>query len=75
MMVELGENAPVYSLLPKIKNYQIAKPLRYSVVGGKVGYQAWQKLSCVGLELVCHEFLGESGIWTSFHRELCCIVV
>ena len=23
MMAELGENAPVYSLLPKIKNYQI----------------------------------------------------
>ena len=31
MMAELGESAPVYSLLPKVKNDQIANPLCYSV--------------------------------------------
>ena len=30
-MAELGEDEPVYSFLPLIKNYQIAKPLCYSI--------------------------------------------
>ena len=32
MMAELGKNAPVYSLLSQIKNYQILKLLRYSAI-------------------------------------------
>ena len=41
------------------------------MVGGRVGYQAWKEFGCVWLELVCHECLGQSGIWTSFDGELC----
>ena len=41
-----------------------------TVVGGRVGYQAWQELCCVWLELVCHKCLGQSGIWTGFDGEL-----
>ena len=100
------------SLLPKIKNYDTAKPLCFflfcfrkgktknfskqfravffllsiylkqgtrnpyslllwTVVGGRVGYKAWQEFCCVCLELVCHKCLGVSGIWTSFDGELC----
>ena len=39
--------------------------------GGRVGHQAWQEFCCVWLELLCHEFLGQSGIWTSLDGELC----
>ena len=42
----------------------------WTVVGGRVGYQAWQEFCCVWLELVCHECLGQSGIWTRFDGEL-----
>ena len=45
------------------------------MVGGRVGYQAWEEFCCVWLELVCHECLGQSGIWTSFDGELCSINV
>ena len=47
--------------------------LLWTVVGGRVGYQAWQEFCCVWLELVCHKCLGQSGIWTSFDGELCSI--
>ena len=30
----------------------------------------WQDLCCVWLELVCHECLRQSGIWTGFNGEL-----
>ena len=33
----------------------------WTVVGGRVGYQAWQDFCCIWLELVCHECLGQSG--------------
>ena len=33
--------------------------------------QAWQEFCCVWLQLVCHECLGQSGIWTSLNRQLC----
>ena len=42
-----------------------------TVVGGRVSYQAWQELGCVWLELVRHECLGQSGIWTGLDGELC----
>ena len=45
--------------------------LLWTVVGGRVGYKAWQEFCCVCLELVCHKCLGVSGIWTSFDGELC----
>ena len=41
------------------------------MVGGRVGYQAWQEFFCVSLELVCYECLGQLGIWTSLDGELC----
>ena len=41
------------------------------MVEGRVGYQTWQEFRCFGLELVCHECLGQLGIWTSFDGELC----
>ena len=44
-----------------------------TVVGNRVDYQAWKELCCVWLELVCHECLGQSGIWTSFEGELLCV--
>jgi hypothetical protein len=31
MMAKVGENAPVYGLLLSIKNYQVLKPLCFSV--------------------------------------------
>ena len=34
--------------------------LLWTVVGGRVGYQAWQEFCCVWLELVCHKCLGQS---------------
>ena len=40
------------------------------MVGDRVGYQAWQEFCHVWLEFVCHECLGQSGIWTSFDEEL-----
>ena len=40
------------------------------MVRGGVGYQGWQEICSVLLELVCHECLGQSGIWTSFDGEL-----
>ena len=40
--------------------------LLWTAVGGIVGYQVWQEFCCVWLEFVCHECLGQSGIWTSF---------
>ena len=43
----------------------------WTVVGGRVGYQAWKKFFCFWLQLECHECLGQSGIWTSLDGELC----
>ena len=45
--------------------------LLWTMVGGRVGYKVWQKFCCVWLQLVCHECLGQSGIWRSFDGELC----
>ena len=56
---------------PNIRD--ITKPyllLLGTIVGGRVGYLAWQEFCCAWLELVCHECLGKSGIWTSFDGEL-----
>ena len=44
--------------------------LYWTVVGGRVDYQAWQEFFCVWLELVCHKCLVQSGIWTSLNGEL-----
>ena len=44
--------------------------LLWTMVGGRVGYQAWQEFCCVWLEFVCHDCLGQSGLWTSFDLEL-----
>ena len=40
--------------------------LLWTMVWGGLGYQVWQEFCCVWLELVSHECLGQSGIWTSF---------
>ena len=45
--------------------------LLWNVIGGRVGYQAWQNICCVWLKLVCHKCLWQSGIWTNFDEELC----
>ena len=44
--------------------------LLWTVVGGRV---AWLEFWCVWLELVCHESIWQSGIWTSFNGELCLV--
>ena len=41
-----------------------------TVVGCRVGYQAWQEFYCVWLGLVCNGCLGQSGIWTTLDGEL-----
>ena len=43
------------------------------MVGGRVGYLAWQEFCRVWLELVCHECLGQSDIWVSFDGKLGCL--
>ena len=58
----------IYPILGTEKPYLL---LLWTVVGGRVGYQAWQESCCVWLELVCCECLGQSGIWTSLNGELC----
>ena len=40
----------------------------WSVIGSRVDYQAWQEFCCVCLELMCHECLGQSGIWARFYE-------
>ena len=57
----------IYSIPGGKKTYLL---LLWTVFGGREGYQAWQELCCVCLEFVCHECLGQSGIWTSFDGEL-----
>ena len=44
--------------------------MQYYIIGGRVGYQAWQEFRCVWLELVGQECLEKSGIWKNFDREL-----
>ena len=44
--------------------------LLWTVVGGRAGNQAWQEFCYVWLELVCHECLRQSGIWTCLNGEL-----
>ena len=58
----------IYSILGTEKPYLL---LFWTVVGGRVGYQAWYESCCVWLEMVCYECLGQSGIWTSLDGELC----
>ena len=47
--------------------------LLWTMVGGKVCYQALHEFCSVQFELVCHECLRQSGILTSFDGELCTV--
>ena len=76
-IVSSSEIYPFFNKFTQLKGEKnlFTSFLLWIVVGGRVGYQAWQEFCYVWLELVCHKCLGQSDIWTSFNGELCWLVL
>ena len=61
-IVSSSEIYPLFNKFTQLKGEKnLFTFLLWIVVGGRVGYQAWQEFCCVWLELVCHKCLGQSG--------------